>query len=513
MGGPATSMLERVRSSPISMASEQQYREGKRNSIPGARLIADALAMLAVAASCSPQAADTAAADSEGAEPATDAGDDDDAIATSNTSPNDDATSDDATDEARNDDPSGEDGSLPESIGYWEHIKPVLDGRCVSCHSPDGVGSFPLTTYEQARAIMPASMPTVHARLMPPWPPVDDCAEYLGDRSLTTGEIALLQAWVDAGMPEGDPTKAAPAPEVEDPLSRIDLELAMAAPYVPTQTPDDYHCFLLEWPASLTETTYLTGFGVDPGNAAIVHHVIAFQATAQQRATYEALDAGDQGPGYRCFGGSGGPAQTIGAWVPGSLGADFPAGTGIAIEPGSTIILQVHYNTLGGDDPSTTRLQFKLDGAVETPVSFRRVLDSDWLGGAMLIPAGESDVAFSTTVAGSRGGGATMPTIYRAALHMHMLGRSGRITVVHQDGQEECLLQIDDWDFSWQGSYELAQPRVLQPGDRIRLDCRFDNSVENQPYIGGVRGEPRDVNWGEGTSDEMCLASLMTNDL
>ena len=49
---------------------------------------------------------------------------------------------------------------------------------------------------------------------------------------------------------------------------------------------------------------------------------------------------------------------------------------------------------------------------------------------------------------------------------------------------------------------------MLGPDDAVRLSCRWDNSPENQPIVDGVALEPRDVSWGEGTTDEMCLGNL-----
>jgi len=39
----------------------------------------------------------------------------------------------------------------------------------------------------------------------------------------------------------------------------------------------------------------------------------------------------------------------------------------------------------------------------------------------------------------------------------------------------------------------------------LRLTCRYDNSPDNQPIVNGEQVAPRDVRWGEGTLDEMCL--------
>ena len=63
---------------------------------------------------------------------------------------------------------------------------------------------------------------------------------------------------------------------------------------------------------------------------------------------------------------------------------------------------------------------------------------------------------------------------------------------------------IPHWDFHWQGGYALKTPKAVGSGDSISIECHWDNSAANQPH-----GEvPHDLNWGEGTEDEMCLAFL-----
>jgi hypothetical protein len=61
----------------------------------------------------------------------------------------------------------------------------------------------------------------------------------------------------------------------------------------------------------------------------------------------------------------------------------------------------------------------------------------------------------------------------------------------------------------WQRSYRFAKPRIFKPGDTLGITCHWDNSEANQPLVGGVKQAPRDVNWGEGTGDEMCLGIFL----
>ena len=80
--------------------------------------------------------------------------------------------------------------------------------------------------------------------------------------------------------------------------------------------------------------------------------------------------------------------------------------------------------------------------------------------------------------------------IHSVAQHMHLLGRSGRTWVERADGSKQCLLQLDDWDFGWQESYQLTESLIVNPGDKLHLRCEWDNSAEAQPVIDGEQAAP-----------------------
>ncbi|MEO0323960.1 MAG: hypothetical protein AAF447_13455, partial [Myxococcota bacterium] len=167
--------------------------------------------------------------------------------------------------------------------------------------------------------------------------------------------------------------------------------------------------------------------------------------------------------------------------------------------------------------------------SVEREATMLALVDAGWvtnglLGEAMTIPAGEPNVSHDTSapfdsvlLAGPRdtlGLAEDAPlVVHTANHHMHELGREQRTEVQHADGSSTCLLEIPDWDFGWQGSYTLAEPVVLSPGDRIWMGCTWDNSATNQPVHDGTVRESQDVSWGEGTTDEMCLAGFYVTGL
>ncbi len=403
-----------------------------------------------------------------------------------------------------------ETGDTSNSPTYVRDIQPLVEAKCSGCHSEGGIAPFALETYEQVNAMSGAVAAAVTTRTMPPWLATQGCADYKGDRSLTDEQIDLVNAWVNAGAPQGNlaDTPVSVADERLS-LSRVDIELSLPEAYTPQKSPDDYRCFFVDWPAA--ETTYVTGFGVAPDNEAIVHHVIAFLARPEEVASYQALDDSQPGTGWTCYGGpSGGEPGVgqpgwIGAWVPGGTGADFPAGTGIEIPAGSKLIIQMHYNTLAvAPSPDRTKILVRTDASVEKKAVVVPFANPNWIKSqTMTIPAHTSDVlhsfAFDPTLFVGKMGGGVIPngvplTVHSAALHMHTLGERS-VTRIDRADASECMLDIPRWNFHWQGSYGFSTPKQINPGDKLYLECQWDNPGS------------ADVNWGEGTTDEMCLGT------
>ncbi len=405
-------------------------------------------------------------------------------------------------------------GVTPGGVTYYKDVKPIVDAKCVRCHVEDGIAPFSLENYEVARTHAGVSMLAINEGIMPPWKAEEGCNEYIGDFSLTDAEKATFNAWVEAGSPEGDPAnEGAPVTVIDTRLSRVDMTLEMATEYTPVQSPDDYRCFVVEWPE--TTTKYVSGFKAVPGNDSIVHHVIAYLAQPDQAETYRQLDANEDGPGYTCFGGPRGPSQEwIGGWAPGGEGFDMPEGTGLPIEPGSLVIIQVHYNVLTAQPaPDVTGVQFKIDDSVEKEAWTQPWANPQWLSGGMSIPANDGDVMHAFQFDATLINGGQPFLIHSAGLHMHNLGTRGITKIVRSGGGEECLLQIDDWDFDWQDGYGFMNPVRFDPGDQLYLECHWDNTLENQVIVDGKPLPPRNVNWGDGSTDEMCLGVFLLTDV
>lgn len=361
--------------------------------------------------------------------------------------------------------------------------------------------------YDSTVAYASSIAAQVGARTMPPWQPASCCRDYEHDDALTAEEIARVQAWAEGGTPEGDPADYV-APTVTDSstLPRVDVQTEMASAYTPSPTlgtTDDTRCFLLDWPE--TETKFVTGLSIEPGTPGQVHHALLLVAGPDVVAGFEATDALDSAEGWSCPGGLVfGYSGWIGGWSPGWGARELPEGTGQRVEPGSKLILTVHYSVPGGDpQPDTSKVDLMVEDEVESQLGAISIYNPDWLTGGLVIPAGDDDV-----MASWQQPAVLNTTVVGVNLHMHERGSRGSVGVVHADGTRECLLQIDEWDYDWQSDYILTDPVDVAWDDSLWVECHWDNSADNQRIVDGEPEEPKTMIWGEST--EMCVGFVST---
>ena len=378
-------------------------------------------------------------------------------------------------------------------VTYYEHARPVFARHCLGCHVEGGIGPFPLDTYADASRVAERVAEATRNRIMPPFLADNSgtCHTFITDHWLTDAEIAVFTDWAAQGALEGDPTTPAPPIVPADHLTGAGVQtIDMGIDYAPNRAlSDDYRCFIVDAPTA----GYITGYEVHPGNPRIVHHVIAYAPQgASDVSTAQRLDAAEAGPGYTCFGSSRTNAMPVVLWAPGGGATHFPRGTGLQLDGTRPIILQVHYNLLAATAGDTDRTTLDLQVAPSAiPAFFVPIAD---LG--LSAPPHMTSVSSSFTQ--DLGFISSLPvstvSIYGSFPHMHTLGSTLGVQVVHGDGTEECLLDLPRWDFNWQLPYWYQTPVRVRATDSLRITCSWDTSSRDTG-----------VTWGEGTQDEMCL--------
>jgi hypothetical protein len=381
------------------------------------------------------------------------------------------------------------------SVDYARHIAPILNKRCVECHRPDDVAPFSLMGYDNARRWAPMMAAVTKSKRMPPWKAVPGYGEFHDANVLSADEIKLFETWARTGTPRGD-RRLEPRPPtfpVGWQMGKPDLELTPNRPFtLMAEGHDVYRNFVFR--TSFKERKYIRAIDVQPGNRRIVHHVIAFLDNRGQSHRLEQA-ANDGQEGYLSDGGGVGflPDGSLGGWAPGIRVRNTHPGTAFALEPGATIVVQIHYHPNGREEVDQTRIGLYFD---DRPVE--KALQVAWIMNFRLdIPAGEKQYRISSSYPVPRD-----ITMYAVMPHMHLLGREMKAWVELPDKQTAPLVHINDWDFNWQLLYALKKPMRIPKGSVIRVDGVYDNSADNprQPS-----NPPKRVRWGEETTDEMFL--------
>ena len=374
----------------------------------------------------------------------------------------------------------------------------IFQQHCQTCHHPGDIGPFSLMDYESAGPYAQRIKEQVVLRKMPPWKPVRGFGDFLGVRVLSEQEIAIILQWVDAGAPEGDPSELPPPLTFPDGwvLGEPDLVLSMEEFSVPAGE-DLYRCFSL--PTQLGEDRHVRAIEIRPGNRSIVHHVLLF---GDPSGLSQALDSAEPGQGYTCFGGPGFIPENsfFGGFAPGVRPLVLDAGTGLLLQRGSRVVIQVHYHPEEGGATDLTRVGIHFTRApVDKIVRIFPLLNTSFR-----IPAGHAryEVKYSLTVPPGFGLDSHIVSI---APHMHTLGREILVETTYPDSRVVPLIWIDDWDFEWQGIYTYRQPVPFPEGSRVEFTAYYDNSANNPE---NPNSPPKDVTWGEATTDEMALVFL-----
>lgn len=412
----------------------------------------------------------------------------------------------------------------PNAVTYHADIRPIIEGNCLGCHVEGGIGPMRLDDLENVTKVRELVVIAVANRVMPPWPASSDCRELRDVRTLPDDQVALFSQWRDAGFPDGNeadylPKEMAVRPTLSDPT----LVLMPPDGYLPDPAAitNEYRCFLTE--GTFDEDTYLTAMDIRPGVRGEVHHVQVHKIKVSQLAAVRALDDAAAGAGYPCGGGAGQGISSVNmfSWRPGSAAIAFDDGDAALVEAGSAFVLQVHYNNQFapmGQTPTPDRSGVAFWTLPKGEIPARIVVRTGVfgpvgpaVGGTTMgvIPAGQAGVVGERQVRMSQLSTVNAKYVPGEIIgmtpHMHTLGSRLSAMLTRPDGTTQCMIDVPKWNFEWQLDYSYAKTETYAAEDMLSVRCEYDNTAEHQPVLNGQRIQPRDVTWGEGSLDEMCL--------
>jgi hypothetical protein len=236
--------------------------------------------------------------------------------------------------------------------------------------------------------------------------------------------------------------------------------------------------------------------------------------TPEQRAQLDTVDFLSAVSGYSCNLGLT-VTQNMFSWRPGGSRIAFDAGDAMHVPSGSSIMLQVHYNTqfLPPDteptpDNSKVQLWTMPDGELPDRLIYRQMLLVPLLG----VPAGnpryvaEATIPFSElAVVGPTGKYIPGEVIGMTPNAQQFASEMNAKLIAEGTNAQQCLINVPNWQFGFQLDYLYEDAVPYAPGDSLRASCVYDNSPEHQPFIDGVRQPPKRVAFGEASANEMCV--------
>lgn len=374
---------------------------------------------------------------------------------------------------------------------FARDIAPVVFAVCGSCHRPGGPGPFSLLPYEEVRQHATQIVAVTKSRFMPPWKADAENGPFVGQRQLTDREIALVEDWVAAGAPEGDPGTLPQVPMRTGvwQLGTPDLVVTIPQAFELRADPTDvFRVFAI--PVPIDGVRYVRGVEFIPGNPRVVHH-------ANIRVDYSPatrrLDDADPAPGYdgtmprsAVY-----PDGHFLGWTPGQIAPLVPHAFAWPLHPGADLVVQLHMQPSGARE--TVQPLIGLYFATEPPTSTPAILRLGYQG--IDIPSGASSYPIRDSY--------VLPVdveLHAVQPHAHYRAREIEGTATFPNGRTETLIHIREWDFRWQHVYRYETPMVLPKGTRLAMQYTFDNSSGNPR---NPDRPPRRVVWGQRTADEM----------
>ena len=368
-------------------------------------------------------------------------------------------------------------------VTYSKHIAPLLNSRCVECHRSGEIAPFSLTNYSEVVGWAETMVEVVQENRMPPWHANPEHGHFSNDRRLKDDEKQLVYDWVKAGAPEGDPKDLPAPPQFAEGwrLPRVDQEIFMStASYdVPAEGTVNYQYFTVD--PGFTEDKWVQAAECRPGNRAVVHHIIVGIRPGHGKSKNR--------PGAI-------PSQWLTATAPGARPLLLADGMAKFVPAGSKLVFQMHYTPNGSPqkDRSSVALMFTDASKVRKEVATLEIENH-----FIFIPPTTPDYQAEAWHMLRR------DTVLLSLFpHMHLRGKAFRYEAKYSDGTTEILLDVPRYDFAWQGTYELAQPKLLPKGTQLHCIAHYDNSPGNiaNPNPNRV------VHWGDQTWDEMMIGYL-----
>jgi peroxiredoxin len=366
-----------------------------------------------------------------------------------------------------------------EPISYTKDVAPIIQNKCFNCHSPGNIGPHKFVNYAKVRGLSDMIQEVLLSRRMPPWHADARYGSFVNDSSLSLDQKRTVLRWIQQGAPKGegeDPLPSATAPSHDWVLGTPDAVIALPkVQEIPATGVLEYRHIKVQVP--FDHDVWLKAIVAKPDNLRVVHHLIVRNMKGPK------ADRDNRDDNFLL------------GWAPGTPEVLFPEGTGKLIKKGSFLEFEMHYTTDGREEKDQSRIGLYF--ASEPPkmvLKTRSALDPEF----QINPDEANHVTSATYICKKE------TVLFGMSPHMHLRGSWFKYEALYPDGKKETLLSVPHYDFKWQHSYQLREPKHLPAGTWILCTGGFDNSKENS----NNPNSKISVAWGDQSFNEMFIGFM-----
>lgn len=296
---------------------------------------------------------------------------------------------------------------------------------------------------------------------------------FASSSSLATVAALGLSLFLAAGCSDdaAGPTPSSPDDDAETETSPTFGSWSLLVEEAWTVAPgsETYRCVIAEVPYDVSVV------GFRPVAPLGTHHTVLTRG----------IPASNPSKSYECDGNTNAPFMIYGSGV-GTTPLTFPEGVAINLTKGEKIMLNLHLFNVDSE-PLEGRSGIEMLAA--DPATVDEIADVVLAGpiSSLLVPPGKSvNTGYCTSKEDA--------TVFAVFPHMHQLGTHMTVTAETADG--DIVMMDSDYTFDDQTYSKLTPSVALKKGERVRVECTYDNPTQIPRY------------WGDSTLDEMCLAGI-----
>ena len=386
------------------------------------------------------------------------------------------------------------------NVTYSQEVARIIQDNCQICHQPGQIGPMSLTSYQEVRRYSRRIREQVASREMLPYHYDSDVGiqELIGDWRMSDEDVNTRVAWIDAGLPEGNPADLPSAIEypaigewrLASQFGPPDHVIKSEMWDVPANGQDLW--WNPEVPTGITEERCIKAIETLPSKAAhgSTHHANSQFQTQNEDGEWVAYGR-------------------LSEFAFGKLDEVVPAGACRKAPANSQVRWSIHYYPDGNavaDDQVSVGIWYH-DEDFDEDEAYPQDLRSYGLQG------GDYDIAPRGKLMTQGFHSFDHPVRLDSwQPHMHLRGVAMSMEVFYPEtGRREVLSQASNWSAGWNHSHiyaEGSQP-LIPAGAIVILTAWCDNSADN-PF------NPDPDQWvgmGQRMTDEMSHAWIAVTHL